>query len=120
MKPKLGAGGNSDATKICHLAFLVLIIGEFQVRTNSCPNEQTRTNVLSRFPSLKNVVKDRRCVARKLRAHSSIDKCASQRPPCNDVCSLDTIARRPIVGLEQGQLAILLFATIQPELYFRC
>ena len=43
---------------------------EFWVRTNSCPNERTRTNVLSMFPSLRNVVKDRRFVARKLRLHS--------------------------------------------------
>ena len=47
---------------------------EFRVRTNSCPNERTRTNILSRFPSLRNVVEDRRCVARKLSVHSSIDK----------------------------------------------
>ena len=47
---------------------------EFQVRTNSCRNKRTRTNTLSKFPGLRNVVKDRRCVAHKLRLHSSIDK----------------------------------------------
>ena len=38
---------------------------------NSCPNKRTRANVLSRFPSLKNVLKDRRCVARELRVAES-------------------------------------------------
>ena len=47
---------------------------EFRVRTNSCPNEWTRINILSRFPSPRNVVKDRRCVASKLCLHSLIDK----------------------------------------------
>ena len=51
---------------------------EFRVRTNSCPNsnelEWTRTNVLARFRSLRNVVEDKRCVAHKLRLHSSKDK----------------------------------------------
>ena len=43
---------------------------EFRRRKNSCPTERTRTNVSSRFPSLRYVVKDRRCVACKLRLHS--------------------------------------------------
>ena len=51
---------------------------EFRVRTNSCPNERSRMNILSRLPSLRNVVKDRRCVACKLRLHSSIDKPSKQ------------------------------------------
>ena len=46
---------------------------KFQVRMNSCPNQRTRTSVPSRFPNLRNVVKDGRCVACKLRLHSSID-----------------------------------------------